>query len=258
MLITVSPAKKLNETPTETEGGTEPVFQDQAETLAARAGELSAGDLMKLMHISENLGKLNADRFARFDQGEGKKQAIEMFDGDTYTGFDAASLDDDAMDYAQNHLRILSGLYGLLRPRDLIQPHRLEMGTRMKNAQGKTLYEFWGDRVAERLNEEARALGTRTLVNCASVEYFTVVDRDALTLDIVTPKFYETKNGEPRIVSFYAKQARGAMARFICENRITDVDDLKGFNAGGYAFRADMGADGELVFLRGEAAQDAA
>lgn len=254
MLITVSPAKKLNEKPTETVGGTEPVFSAEAERLAARAGELSAGDLMKLMHISENLGKLNADRFAQFDKGQGKKQAIEMFDGDTYTGFDAASLDNDAMEYAQDHLRILSGLYGLLRPRDLIQPHRLEMGTRMKNARGKNLYDFWGDRVAEELNQEARALGTKTLVNCASVEYFTVADRAALSLSIVTPKFYETKNGEPKIVSFYAKQARGAMARFICENRITDVDDLKGFNAGGYVYQPGMSEAGTPVFVRGEAA----
>lgn len=257
MLVVVSPAKKLNEKPTDTVGGTEPYFSDQAEELAQVAGKLSAGQLMKLMHISENLGKLNADRFAAFDAAD-RKQAIEMFDGDTYTGFDAASLDQDATDYAQDHFRILSGLYGLLRPRDLIAPHRLEMGTRMKNPRGKSLYEFWGDRVAQRLNEEAEALGTDVLLNCASVEYFTTADREALDLNVVTPKFYETKNGEPRIVSFYAKQARGAMARFVCENRVTDVDGLKDFAAGGYRFRPSMSEGNTLVFQRAEAVQPAA
>lgn len=257
MLVVVSPAKKLNEKPTGTPGGTEPVFQPEAEALAAQAGKLGAGDLMKLMHISETLGRLNADRFAAFSAAP-RKQAIEMFDGDTYTGFDAQSLDEDAMAHAQDHLRILSGLYGLLRPRDLIAPHRLEMGTRMATTRGKTLYDWWGDRVARRLEEDAREIGARCLVNCASVEYFTVVTRGEPALEVVTPKFLDTKNGEPRVVSFHAKQARGAMARFICENRITDPADLRDFGAGGYAYQPDMGEGGEIVFLRGERDQDAA
>ncbi len=257
MLVVVSPAKKLNETPSETGDGTEPFFADEAKLLAKYAGALDAGDLMKLMHISEALGKLNAARFAQFGTAA-RKPAIEMFDGDTYTGFDAPGLDPDAMAYAQSHLRILSGLYGLLRPRDLIAPHRLEMGTRMKTPRGKSLYEFWGNRVAERLSEEAKALGTRWLVNCASVEYFTVANRDTLALDVVTPKFFETKNGEPRVVSFYAKQARGAMARFICEHRLTDPADLADFNAGGYEYQPGMSRPEEPVFLRGELAQNAA
>ncbi|MBV7380365.1 peroxide stress protein YaaA [Maritimibacter dapengensis] len=257
MLIVVSPAKKLNETAPSTTGGTEPYFADETAKLVATARRLKAGDLMKLMHISENLGKLNAARFAGFGEAE-VKQAIELFDGDTYTGFDAASLDPDAMDYAQDHLRILSGLYGLLRPRDLIAPHRLEMGTRLKTRRGGSLYDFWGDRVAKRLNEEAGALGTKTLVNCASVEYFTAADRKALKLEVVTPKFFETKNGEPRIVSFYAKQARGAMARFVCENRLTEPADLAAFTAGGYEYQPELSSPSEPVFLRGELAQDAA
>lgn len=259
MLIVVSPAKKLDETEAKAPGGTEPYFQDQADMLAATAGDLTAGDLMKLMHISENLGRLNAGRFAEFPAGQGRKPAIEMFAGDTYTGFDAGSLDGDALDYAQGHFRILSGLYGLLRPRDLIQPHRLEMGTRMKNARGKNLYEFWGDRVAQRLRDEAEALGTDTLLNCASVEYFTVADREALGLNVITPVFYETKAGEPKVISFYAKQARGAMARFVCEARITDPADLAGFNTGGYQYQPEMSAPERPVFLRSEeAAQTAA
>jgi cytoplasmic iron level regulating protein YaaA (DUF328/UPF0246 family) len=258
MLITVSPAKRLDETEAVATGGTTPFFADDTATLAKTAVLKQPRKLEALMDISQALGKLNAERFKQFGSGEGEKQAIEMFAGDTYTGFDAASLDADAMDYAQDHLRILSGLYGLLRPRDVIAPHRLEMGTRLKTRRGKSLYDFWGDRIAKRLVAEANDLGTDTLVNCASVEYFTAADRPALKLRVVTPTFYETKNGEPRIVSFFAKQARGAMARFICENRITDPAALADFNLGGYEHRPDMSAPNRPVFVRGEVDQDAA
>ncbi len=258
MLVTVSPAKRLDETEAVATGGTTPVFSEDTAKLARTAVLKQPKKLEALMHISPTLGKLNADRFKRFGSGEGAKQAIEMFAGDTYTGFDAASLDPDAMDYAQDHLRILSGLYGLLRPRDVIEPHRLEMGTRLKTRRGASLYDFWGDRIAKRLVSEAEELGTGTLVNCASVEYFTAADRTALTLDVVTPVFYETKAGEPKIVSFFAKQARGAMARFICENRITDPAALADFNTGGYKFQPSMSTPERPVFLRDEAAQDAA
>lgn len=258
MLITVSPAKRLDETEAVATGGTTPFFESDTATLAKTAVLKQPKKLEALMDISQALGKLNADRFKAFGSGEGEKQAIEMFAGDTYSGFDAGSLGEDAMDYAQDHLRILSGLYGLLRPRDVIAPHRLEMGTRLKTRRGTSLYEFWGDRIAKRLNAEAEALGTDTLVNCASVEYFTAADRPALKLRVVTPSFYETKNGEPKIVSFFAKQARGAMARFICENRITDPAALADFTAGGYEYRASMSEPDRPVFVRGEVDQDAA
>lgn len=258
MLITVSPAKRLNEGAPAAAGGTTPVFAGDTAQLAKTAVLKQPAQLEKLMHISPKLAQLNAGRFQRFGSGEGAKQAIEMFDGDTYTGFDAASLDADAMAYAQDHLRILSGLYGLLRPRDVIAPHRLEMGTRLATRRGKSLYDFWGDRIAHRLTQEAAELGTDTLVNCASVEYFTAADRPALTLRVVTPVFYETKANEPKIVSFFAKQARGAMARFICENRIDDPAALADFTTGGYRFQPAMSTPDRPVFQRAEPAQDAA
>jgi hypothetical protein len=258
MLVVISPAKKLDETEACAPGGTTPHFAAETAKLAKTAVLKQPRKLEELMGISEKLGKLNAERFKRFGSGEGAKPAIEMFAGDTYTGFDAPSLDADAMDYAQDHLRILSGLYGLLRPRDMIEPHRLEMGTRLKTRRGTSLYDFWGDRIAKRLMEEAETLGTDTLINCASVEYFTAADRDALRLRVITPVFYETKAGEPKIVSFYAKQARGAMARFVCENRITDPADLADFRSGGYRYQPDMSEPDRPVFLRAESDQDAA
>ncbi|HHS94135.1 MAG TPA: peroxide stress protein YaaA [Rhodobacterales bacterium] len=253
MLITVSPAKRLDETAPRASGGTVPRLLREAETLAETARGLTAPGLEKLMHISPKLAALNVDRFADFGSGLGEKQAIEPFAGDTYTGLDAASLDPEELDYAQRHLRILSGLYGVLRPRDVIQPHRLEMGPRLKNARGKNLYEFWGDRVAEQLNADAAEVGADVLVNCASVEYFTAADRPALKLRVITPVFMEDGPKGPRIMSFWAKQARGAMARYIVQNRLEDPEALKDFDAGGYQFAPELSEGDRLVFLRGEA-----
>lgn len=249
MLVAVSPAKRLDEDKARREG-TRPVFMDQAKELAKTAGALTGNELEKLMHISPKLAALNVDRFAAFGSGKGEKPAIEMFAGDTYAGLDAVSLSDDDMRYAQDHLCILSGLYGLLRPLDYIAPYRLEMGSRLGNARGKNLYEFWGDLVAEALNERAKSAGTEVLVNCASVEYFTAADRDALGLRVITPSFYEMKNGAPKIVSFFAKKARGSMARFMIERRLTDPEDLKTFDLGGYRHQPDMSQGDNLVFLR--------
>lgn len=258
MLVVVSPAKRLNEEPG-TAGGTEPVFKPEMEKLVTTTRRLALKDIEGLMDISPKLAKLNRDRYRSLLSGDGAKQAIEMFDGDTYTGFDAGSLDADAMDYAQDHLRILSGMYGLLRPRDVIEPHRLEMGTRLATRRGKSLYDFWGDRIARRLVEEAAERGTDTLVNCASIEYFTAADRKALTLNVITPAFFEVKAGEAKIVSFFAKQARGAMARFVCENRVTDPAALADFDAGGYVYQPALSTPERPVFHRdAAAAQDAA
>ncbi|MEJ2020250.1 MAG: peroxide stress protein YaaA, partial [Maritimibacter sp.] len=207
-------------------------------------------DLEKLMHISAKLGALNAGRFAEYGSGKGEKQAIELFSGDTYTGLDAGSLDADEMAYAQRHFRMLSGLYGLLRPRDVIAPHRLEMGTRLQNPRGKSLYEFWGDRIALRLNEEAAELGTDVLVNCASVEYFTAANRDALTLRVITPTFLEDGPNGPKVMSLWAKRARGAMARYIIQNRLTDPEALLEFDSGGYRYQPEMSEPDKPVFLR--------
>ena len=249
MLIVVSPAKRLNETAPRADDGTTPRFLDEAARLAKTARGLDAGALEKLMHISPKLAALNVDRFAAFGSGLGEKQAIEIFAGDTYSGLEAASLDDDEIDYAQQRFRILSGLYGLLRPRDVIQPHRLEMGSRLANPRGRNLYDFWGDRIAEQLNADAEEAGTDILVNCASVEYFTAADRPALRLRVITPVFLEDHPDGPRINSIFAKKARGAMARFIIQNRLDDPEALRDFDTGGYRYRPEMSAGDRLVFV---------
>ena len=249
MLITVSPAKKMDMTPTEGITPTAPVFARDAEALAKVAQGLSVGDLMKLMHISENLGKLNADRFRDFGQME-QTPAVLAFAGDTYQGLEAASLDPDEIAFAQDHLQILSGLYGVLRPLDAIQPYRLEMGSRLKTGRGKNLYEWWGARISDELNKRATAIGTDVLINCASQEYFGAVDLDALAARVISPVFMEEKPGGPKIVSFYAKRARGAMARFIIQNRLTDPAHLRDFDTGGYRFQPDLSDTDKPVFIR--------
>ncbi len=249
MLVVISPAKKLDESPAR-QTGSVPIFQGEADRLAEIAAGLSGEDLERLMRISPKLGALNAARFRAFASGEGAKPAVEMFSGDTYTGLEARSLDPDEMAYAQEHLRILSGLYGLLRPLDLIRPHRLEMGTRLATPRGRNLYEYWGDRIALALAEQAARLGTDTLVNCASVEYFKAADRPALGLRVITPVFMEETEKGPRIVSFHAKRARGAMARFVMQRRVADPEGLEDFDSGGYRFRPDMSEGDRLVFLR--------
>jgi cytoplasmic iron level regulating protein YaaA (DUF328/UPF0246 family) len=253
MLVLISPAKRLDMNAVSNQNETLPAFQDAANDLAEYSRKLSPKGLQKLMGISENLARLNAERFASFapaSTDENAKQAALIFAGDTYAGLEAATLDTEQMDWAQDHLRILSGLYGLLRPRDLIQPYRLEMGSRLKTARGKNLYEYWGDRLSLALNKAATTMGSDTLVNCASVEYFGAVDMDALKLRVITPVFMEEKAGTPKIVSFFAKKARGAMARFMIERRITDPEGLKDFDTAGYRFNAGMSEGGRWVFLR--------
>lgn len=261
MLVVVSPAKRLDwaERPFVM---TEPEFPGEAARLAAHARQLSLGDLKALMGLSDALARLNRDRFRAFSDAPAEdalRPAVYAFAGDTYLGFDAASLDDGARARAQSHMRILSGLCGLLRPMDAIQPYRLEMGSRLKTRRGTTLYDFWGDRIAKALNEAAREAGAGTLVNCASQEYFGAVDRKALDLRVVTPVFMEVTAGQPKIVSFFAKKARGAMARYIVENRIVSEDGLRDFDLGGYRFVAEEDDGARLIFHRdAEAAERAA
>lgn len=249
MLVVVSPAKKIDMTASNDVTVTRPMFRAEADELAKTAQGLSIGGLQDLMKISENLAKLNADRFATFGEMP-EKPAVHSFAGDTYQGLEASSLDPDELIWAQDHLRILSGLYGLLRPLDAIQPYRLEMGSRLKNSRGKNLYEFWGGRIATALNKQANQVGSEFLVNCASREYFSAVDRTVLNLRVITPVFMENRAGDPKIVSFYAKRARGAMARFVIQNRLTDPDAIKGFGTGGYRYRADMSDEDFWMFLR--------
>ena len=235
MLVVVSPAKKLDWAERDMEM-TAPVFQEDAVRLNGVARELSVAELMKLMHISEDLAKLNYDRFRTFEEtpeADLLRPAALAFAGDTYQGLEAASLDAEEMAWAQDHFRILSGLYGVLRPMDGMQPYRLEMGSRLKNARGKNLYEYWGSQIAEALNAQAEVTGSDILVNCASQEYFGAVDLEALKPNVITPVFMEMKNGTPKVVSFYAKRARGAMARYIIQHRLKDADALKDFDSGG-------------------------
>lgn len=264
MLTVISPAKKLNETPRALPDGiamTEPVFSAEARSLARVARRLSVGDLQQLMGISEQLARLNHDRFAAFGRRSapgGAIPAMHCFAGDTYQGFDVNSLSDQGWHHAERHLRILSGLYGVLRPSDAIRPYRLEMGSRLQTTRGPDLYAFWGDRIARHLRAEARAVSTDVLVNCASVEYFAAADRPALRLQVVSPVFLDGAEGEARIVSFWAKRARGAMARYIAENALTAPDDLRGFATGGYVWQAGASTPDRPVFLRAARQDDAA
>ncbi|MBD3677595.1 MAG: peroxide stress protein YaaA [Rhodobacteraceae bacterium] len=261
MLVVISPAKRLDWTPVEDISATDPAFAGDAVHLAGHARGLSAPELQKLMSISADLAKLNAERFATFSDApdpDETRPAARAFAGDTYAGLEAGSLEPEEIDYAQRHLRILSGLYGVLRPKDAIQPYRLEMGSKLKTERGKSLYDYWGDRLALALNDAAAEAGSDILVNCASQEYFGAVDPKALKLRVITPVFMEDKNGTPKIVSFYAKKARGAMARFIVQRRVTDIEGLKEFDLGGYRFRSDMSEGDRLVFLRGAEASAAA
>lgn len=252
MLITLSPAKALNMDPVEATA-TQPRFADDTAALITTARTQNVGDLMKLMSISENLAKLNHQRFADFaaDPAPGTtKPAAFAFAGDTYQGLEFATMEPDAQRWAQDHLRILSGLYGVLRPHDAIQPYRLEMGSRLATGRGKSLYEFWGDRIADALRADAADLGSDLLINCASQEYFRAANRPALSLRVITPRFFEDKNGTPKMVSFYAKQARGMMARFICEHRISDPDHLRDFDMAGYRWMAELSEPDNPAFLR--------
>ncbi|MEL6957500.1 MAG: peroxide stress protein YaaA [Pseudomonadota bacterium] len=253
MLTVISPAKSLDWDPVDV-APTEPAFQDDAVRLAKTSRNLTLKALKGLMSISDDLAKLNRDRFKAFEENPSDdrvKPAALAFNGDTYQGLEFKTLADEDRAYAQDHLRILSGLYGLLRPLDAIQPYRLEMGSRLKTRRGKSLYEYWGDTLAKALNELGEAQGTDTLVNCASQEYFGAADTKKLKLRVIHPVFMELKDDKPRIVSFFAKKARGAMARHIIENRVTDLNGLKAFSAGGYQFDPDLSeSDEKLVFLR--------
>ena len=259
MLTVISPAKKLDLAPLALPEGmqpTEPRFAREASALARVARKLSVAELQGLMAISEALGRLNRGRFKAFDAApEAIKPAALMFDGDTYAGLEAKTLDADALRHGQGHLRILSGLYGLLRPLDAIQPYRLEMGSRLATRRGVNLYDWWGASIAKALRADAAVAGTGVLLNCASVEYFGAVDAKALKLRVITPVFLEDRVGGAKTISFLAKRARGAMARFVVEHRLTDPADLRGFTTGGYAFDAGQSAGDRMVFVN-RTAQD--
>ncbi|MDX5407527.1 MAG: peroxide stress protein YaaA [Chromatiaceae bacterium] len=254
MLLLVSPAKDLDYQPlAKTLAVTQPALLEHSQQLAEICKTLTPADLSSLMHISDKLAGLNAARFAQWQPPfteQNAKAALFAFNGDVYQGLDAASLTDDDITFAQQHLRILSGLYGVLRPLDLMQPYRLEMGTKLANAKGKDLYAFWQDTVTPVLNQQLAALNSDVVVNLASQEYFKAVQPKQLTGRVITPVFKDFKNGQYKIISFFAKKARGLMARYIIQQRLTRSEQLMQFDVAGYQYSPEQSSANELVFLR--------
>lgn len=254
MLMVISPAKTLDfATPPTTTRHTQPQYLDHSQELITQLRELSPAQISELMHLSDKLAGLNVARFGSWNPAftlDNAKQALLAFKGDVYTGLQAETLTEAELTYAQDHLRMLSGLYGLLRPLDLMQPYRLEMGTRLANARGKDLYAFWGTRISEWLNQALADQGDDVLLNLASTEYFSAVKRSALNARIVDIEFKDLKNGQYKIISFYAKKARGMMSRFVIQERINDPEALKAFDAQGYRYNADQSTTSKMIFLR--------
>ncbi len=254
MLVVISPAKTLDfETPAPFKTHTQPQFLDDSQLLIERLREFDPIQIGKLMSISDDLAQLNHRRNMNWSlpfSHANAKQALFAFRGDVYVGLDADSLTAQDVKFAQQHLRILSGLYGLLRPFDLMQPYRLEMGTKLTNARGKNLYAFWGDKITAALNTEFNSEKKPVLVNLASEEYFKAVHPKALAARVVTPIFKERKGDGYKVVSFFAKKARGAMSRYIIKHRLREVAALKHFAEDGYAFNAALSSTDEWVFTR--------
>ncbi len=254
MLTVLSPAKTLDyETPPTTRKTTQPEFMARAANLVNDARELDPAAIRKLMGVSEAIASLNHQRFMNWQPEatpDNAKQALLAFKGDVYTGLDADSLDGKGLTFAQKHLRILSGLYGLLRPLDLMQPYRLEMGLKFPNSGGKDLYQFWGEDITSALNTAVSKSGSPILVNLASNEYFRSVKPKALEADIITPAFKDLKNGQYKMISFFAKKARGLMARYIIDNQLNAPEALKDFDWAGYYFSPEQSTARDWVFLR--------
>ena len=257
MLMVISPAKTLDfDTPPQTKQHSQCDFLSQSRKLMKDLRELAPQDLSALMKISDKLGALNYERNNQWKTPfklDNAKQAALAFKGDVYTGLQADQMSDDDLAFAQQHLRILSGLYGLLRPLDLIQPYRLEMGTPFANERGKNLYEFWGARLTKALNTQLAEAGP-TLLNLASQEYFGAVQSDKLQGEVITPVFKDWKNGKYKIISFYAKKARGLMAAYVIKHRIGDAEQIKQFDSEGYYYSPADSTEREWVFLRDEVA----
>jgi len=252
MLIVLSPAKSLDlETPPTTSLHSTPDFLDHSAQLIERMRQFSPAEVGSLMGISDALSALNVARYASWTpQLTDARQAIMAFNGDVYAGFEARTLQPAQLAYAQSQVRILSGLYGLLRPLDLIHPHRLEMGTRLSTARGKDLYAFWGDTITNALNRTASEQQARVLVNLASEEYFKSVKPRQLSVPVISPVFEDWKNGRFKIISFYAKRARGMLARYAAVNGIRDPEQLKQFDVDGYAYVPEASNDSSWVFRR--------
>ena len=254
MLLLISPAKKLDfESKLATKRATQPVMLDQAEILIGELRTRSPKQLSKLMSISDALGELNYERYRNWSRPFTKsnaRPALLAFNGDVYGGIHAQDFSSDDFTFAQKHLRILSGLYGVLRPLDLMQPYRLEMGTKLRGKHGADLYQYWGEQLTELLAAQLKASRSKLVVNLASQEYFRSVKPKLLDAEIVAPQFLDWSNGKYRVLSYYAKRARGLMARYVIQNQILDVEQLKSFELEGYAFSQDASTDSKWVFQR--------
>jgi cytoplasmic iron level regulating protein YaaA (DUF328/UPF0246 family) len=250
MLLVISPAKTLDYSNPEYSSHTQPDFPGEVKDLVGVLRKKSASEISKLMHLSDSLASLNEERFKTFRETfspENSKQALLAFKGEVYAKMEADQFSAADLEFAQQHLRILSGLYGLLKPLDLIQPYRLEMGTSLKTKKGTNLYQYWGTKISKALNEVGQG---KTLVNLASQEYFKAVDQKTLKLPVITIHFKEHKEGKYQVVGFFAKQARGLMARYAILNRITDPEQLKIFREEGYEFSDPLSSDQDWVFVR--------
>ena len=254
MLAIISPAKTLDfESAVKNFPVSQPHFTDYSEQLIEVCRKLSPQDLSSLMSISDKLAGLNAARFAEWTKvhnEDNSRAALFAFKGDVYTGLDADSLSEDDVAFAQSHLRMLSGLYGLLKPLDLMQPYRLEMGTKLANSKGKDLYAFWGNVITQAVQQAIDEQGDNVLINLASDEYYKSVKENQLKAKIIKPVFLDNKNGKYKVISFYAKKARGLMCRYLIQNRLTDIEQLKEFDLGGYWFDSASSTETEFVFKR--------
>ena len=254
MLIVISPAKNLDlDTPVPALKTSQPKLLEHAQTLTDQLQQMAPHQVSELMHISDKLGQLNFERFQQWRTPFTKKNArpaLLTFAGDVYQGLDAQTFSEDDFTFAQQHLRILSGLYGVLRPLDLMQAYRLEMGTRLSNARGKDLYAFWGDLITQQLNAQIKKSHAQALVNLASNEYFKAVNTQMLSVPLIEPVFKDWKNGQYKIISFFAKKARGLMSAYIIKNKLTEVEELKLFDYGGYTYNEAMSSGKKWVFTR--------
>jgi cytoplasmic iron level regulating protein YaaA (DUF328/UPF0246 family) len=250
MLLVISPAKTLDYSHPEYDAHTQPDFTSEVKDLVGVLRKKSAKQISKLMHLSDSLAILNEERYQSFTETfspDNSKQAILAFKGEVYAKMEADSFTAEDLEFAQQHLRILSGLYGLLKPLDLIQPYRLEMGTKLKTKKGENLYDYWGTKISKALNAAGEG---RTLVNLASQEYFKAVDKKTLKLPVITIHFKEHKEGNYQVVGFFAKQARGLMTRYAIQNRITDPEQLKVFQEDGYEFAERLSSAQDWIFVR--------
>jgi cytoplasmic iron level regulating protein YaaA (DUF328/UPF0246 family) len=255
MLILISPAKTLDfDVPDLQVPSTQPEFLDEAQLLVDKLKKYNPSKLQQLMRINPKLADLNAKRYMDWHQPfteENAKPAILVFKGEVFTGLKAEELSADDLEFSQDHLRILSGLYGVMRPLDLIQPYRLEMGTKLKTRKGEDLYQFWGSKITESIGRALKEAGQNLIINLASNEYFNSIDKAKLGADIITPTFKDFSKGQYKFITVYGKRARGMMARFIIRNRIVETDRLKLFDEDGYYYNDKMSNDKNLVFTRG-------